>query len=983
MTGVRNPCRVRRRMRLLLSCCLALGPWAFAAAEDLPEPTVLRAWVEEMKRAERGPFARIRWFCRDGQVLPPEPSACREHGGGEQHGEWTERVQRLRAGGYHIATVYADLDLEALLAGPDPGEAFEQMQIEQFLIAADEGWILRKARYYRGAFQVESERRGAQRLLERLALEPRWAGPEFPVLRIGVGLLPHGADSAPVRAVRQLATDLAEQDSTFQALRTKLHGRLEPADAAAVRAHGAGTSAEAQFEALAEAIDRVFTPAPLAPALAALARRLAEQGLASATVFEALAARLDGPEPLARLQATAELMAAAREHLERLPSGRDRLRLLELSLAAEADYFATAGRVSRGADQASRRELIEWLRTGVTAAYGAGLLSARQRQALEPALAGLLEDAVPLERYKRALEDAARVPDWAGRRLRYHYGETVDRLRPLEPLAEQFLPDQLRGGTLAFHAAVVDRLLRDANALAGVRNELFGEDIGAGLRALNPGLARGVLLAAGPDTPAGAWRAEGIYLLPETLADLPPIAGILTGAEGNPLSHVQLLARNLGIPNVAVDAGPMQRLRAAVGRPVVLAVSAAGSVRLAEDGPAWDAVFGAEPRVAEGRIAPQADRLELTAVDPVPLRALSAADAGRIVGPKAARLGQLARHYPESVAPGLAIPFGAFRTLLERPMPGTGLTVFEWMRREYRALEQLAQGSAERARGTEALRARLAAWVSAQDPGEAFRARLREAMAAEFGPEAGYGVFVRSDTNVEDLPGFTGAGLNLTVPNVVGFEQVVQAITRVWASPFSARAFAWRQARMEAPEHVYPSVLLMRSVPSEKSGVLVTRDLESGDPGWLSIALNEGVGGAVEGQAAESLRVRLDTGEVRLLAEASAPRRRLLDPAGGLREEPASGASAVLAPAELDALLRLARELPQRYPPLLEASGRPAPADVEFAFVDGRLQLFQIRPFLDSARARASDYLAGLDRDLAGRLREVRVSMDAVAGGRP
>ena len=74
-------------------------------------------------------------------------------------------------------------------------------------------------------------------------------------------------------------------------------------------------------------------------------------------------------------------------------------------------------------------------------------------------------------------------------------------------------------------------------------------------------------------------------------------------------------------------------------------------------------------------------------------------------------------------------------------------------------------------------------------PSQQFRAKLEAAMIATFG-SADRGVFVRSDTNVEDLPGFTGAGLNLTLPNVVGFDALTAAISRVWASPFTARAFA-------------------------------------------------------------------------------------------------------------------------------------------------------------------------------------------------
>ena len=38
------------------------------------------------------------------------------------------------------------------------------------------------------------------------------------------------------------------------------------------------------------------------------------------------------------------------------------------------------------------------------------------------------------------------------------------------------------------------------------------------------------------------------------------------------------------------------------------------------------------------------------------------------------------------------------------------------------------------------------------------------------------------------------------------------------------------------------------------------------------------------------------------------------------------------------------------------------PADVEFAFLDGKLVLLQIRPFVESARARSASYLQRLDR---------------------
>ncbi|MDQ3776580.1 MAG: hypothetical protein M3461_20630 [Pseudomonadota bacterium] len=53
----------------------------------------------------------------------------------------------------------------------------------------------------------------------------------------------------------------------------------------------------------------------------------------------------------------------------------------------------------------------------------------------------------------------------------------------------------------------------------------------------------------------------------------------------------------------------------------------------------------------------------------------------------------------------------------------------------------------------------------------------------------------------------------------------------------------------------------------------------------------------------------------------------------------ASGAEAVLSPNEMQALRELAAGLPERFPPIVDAEGRPAPADIEFGFLKGRLVL--------------------------------------------
>jgi phosphoenolpyruvate synthase/pyruvate phosphate dikinase len=307
---------------------------------------------------------------------------------------------------------------------------------------------------------------------------------------------------------------------------------------------------------------------------------------------------------------------------------------------------------------------------------------------------------------------------------------------------------------------------------------------------------------------------------------------------------------------------------------------------------------------------------------------------------------------------------------LDQPFKNGKQTIFEWMEAEYAKIQAMAPGSAQRDEKMESLRKALEDTIRDVDFDDDFRRRLAAAMNAVFGPDGTYGVFVRSDTNVEDLPGFTGAGLNKTIPHVVGFENVLAAIPRVWASPFSKRAFAWRQSHMDLPQHVYASVLLLGSVSSEKSGVMVTRDIDTGEKGWLSVAVNEGVGGAVDGQAAESLRINVKTGDVRMLAQATAPWRRVLKPEGGVDKELVAGVEAVLKTNEIEQLINLAQELPQRYPSILDAGGNPAPADIEFGFINGKLQLFQIRPFLESIQARSNEYLNKLDKDMSSQLNQ-------------
>ncbi len=945
---------------------------------ELPDSGTLRLWIEDMKTSARGPFRRIRWFCKDGSVLPPTPYACADHGGGAQHGEWTDRVKQLRAAGYAVANIYADLDVGAFTAEANHPDMLNQMAIEQFLIAADNGWIYRKARYYRGALQEEDERKGTGLLLLELAQDPSWLKRRYLAFRTAAGYLGRSGDTKSIVEVRQLAGSLADQDAGFTLLRNKIHVRPDYSDAAAVREYmlqRQDSSLYAEYQRLAELIEAAYA----GPSAAQLLNSLAQRSEASVNLV-ALSRR--GAEALTvgstaeqRFVVTAELLSELRSAAAGETGAGLRLAIVAASHALENDHFVAATELRSIAAGVTRAQQLDWLGASIKATYGVGFISSRQRDELSAALSQLRgKVSVDLESYKRILQYLALLPAWSSRWQRFHFQSSLDKFISIEPLAVVFSQDQLRASPLFFFSQVLDDLLQDANTLAGVHHELLGENIGVGMRSLNPGLARGRLYSSAPKS-GEPFNPDGIYLLTATVSDLPPIAGILTAGEGNPLSHVQLLARNLGIPNVAVDESLIPRLRQWDGREVVLAVSSQGSVRLTDAADVASSILINDQAVSDLLIHPDLNKLDLDRKDFIALSSLRADDSGRSVGPKAAKLGELRHHFPEAVADGLAIPFGVFDQLLSQAYGETGLSVFQWMVQQYRRMDALPRGSEAYTNAMEGFRQQLQSWIENADPGDDFRISLRAAMEEVFGREGTYGVFVRSDTNVEDLPGFTGAGLNLTVANVVGFDNVLKAISRVWASPFTQRAYAWRQSRMARPEYVYPAVLLMRSVAVDKSGVLVTQDIESGDSGWFSVAVNEGVGGAVDGQAAESLRVHLNSGEVKLLAQATATSKKIINPLGGIEKLPVSDNEHILNNREIAVLIDFIKGLPERFPAIVDADGKPTPADIEFGFIDNKLVLFQIRPFLDSRRAHTNSYLRSLDSDMR-RLDQVTVKLD-------
>jgi len=980
---------------------------------------VARELLGRMKTNPRGPYRRIRWFCADGTVHPPRPYPCADRGGGVQHGQLSEEARRLAAMGYHVGQLLVEMEFEEFLDERNDHDRIREWVLQRYLERADDGWIFRRARYYRGSRQAEDEAAAGRSLLERLLSDPDWARDHFLLAMEATRAVPHGQGEDRLQRIRILATRAAERDSTFSRIRTKIHTTPDSGDIERVRSYlerrnGAagpnqegGDGRQAVARELLEAL-REYYRTDFAGRIASFSghppftsdgwpERLRRLERAASGGREEEPA---GEATTSRLQQLAGASARLRAEVQGSENGRHNLRRLDLNWILQRAIFREAtgvadprrggaGAVAAGDDEATRprtraddrstpHDLLRRYRALLAAAYGRGFYSRRSLQVMtETADSLLARDRLAATRYHDRIRYLARAPDWVHGAVNRAFGLPVRRYAPVEPAANDLPADLIRSSVALPLGRVADVLSDHGRREVGLSHRIGDRSGVLPLRGGQPGVAVGILEITEP----GEWRperlqADRIYVVPSDVRELPPVAGLLTPPGTSSLSHVQILARSLGIPTASAGPEAREEIARLAGDSVLYAVTPGGRVLLerldALDATGRELAAAARPSRA-GRLPPPPEPPELEDRRLLRLEELSVPGGDARVGPKALGLARLRRRFPDHVAETLVLPFGLFREHLAR----AGTTADGDLLEEIRSFRDsvVRAGRSGAALPETWIRGRLAHFRqrildTPLDP-ELVESLDERLVGWGLGVAGDAGVFVRSDTNVEDLPGFSGAGLNLTLPHRIRPESVRDGIRRVWASPFTWRAWRWRRRAFTRPVEVFVSVVLQRSVPVDASGVMVTSSLrpveepEGRTRAASRVAAAEGVGGAVEGEATELLELG-PGGRYVLLQPYHAPLRKFLDHEdGGLEWGPTTGSDRVLSETRIGRLRELTDAVRDRFEPSRDRTGVALPWDMEFGFRGDELWLFQIRPLAEGAAPAARSHLARLDERLA------------------
>jgi len=904
-----------------------------------------RVIVTAFKKDRRGPFYRIRWFCNDGTNHPPSPYPCGDRGGGRQHASLKAEIGELAKWYVDVGTILAGKSFDDLFDPARDHHRLKELVAEHYLEQVDDGWIYRRAYGYRGARQAEDEERAGQAFLKKALSQQTWARRRRFLATQLVEVMPHGAKSGAVSRIRSLSLLIAEDDARFQPLRAKIHSAPDARDLDAVRrflkTYNPIGEARDRIEELVALLEAEQGGGVLAERLPAFRKTLGDG--AAARHADRLAAALRDKDNEAVYAAGASVAREVARGIDESSDGAANLRAMDFLSALRATAFG----FSPDPNGKTRRRLLEELGHDFAYAYAEGLFSERQLRVIDAERKALLSQSErDAESYFSDITYLARAIEWARATAAREFGPVANRFARFEPKADGLVDHILRGSPALGMARRMDALYADAGREVGVSHHIFSETSGLAL-GLNPGTAEGILHFLDAGAESSGVDPNAIYVIPQTVSDLHPMAGVLTLDSGNALSHTQLLAASLGIPNAVISSDLLPQIRQYENKRIFYSVGPRGGVTLRQ------AAARSEAKIVRKMRLP-IENVDLARDSPRRLKDLTVEDAGVIVGPKAANLGRLTRMFPGRVAPGLAIPFGVFVAHASRRL-GEDSTRFDVQIRDaFAEARRLESNGASRAELAAFIYPKLAIFrerIRTMDLIPAFEQGLRRRLRETFGESGAYGVFIRSDTNAEDLPEFTGAGLNLSVANQVGEDAILQAIRNVWASPYTDRAYEWRSRAFENPEDVYPSVVVMRTVAADKSGVIATVNLLGGTPGEITVNVSEGISAVVDGGVAESLLLGPD-GSVRLLAQARLTYRKVVDPAGGLKVIPPTGAETLLDAGEIEQVREMVREVLEKYPKSFDQTGAALPFDIEFGFEGGDLRLFQIRPLV---RRGASD----------------------------
>jgi rifampicin phosphotransferase len=414
-----------------------------------------------------------------------------------------------------------------------------------------------------------------------------------------------------------------------------------------------------------------------------------------------------------------------------------------------------------------------------------------------------------------------------------------------------------------------------------------------------------------------------ILILKELPESIPPVRGVIVAKPSSPLSHINILAKGWDIPNLYIkDADKL--FKELDTKWISLDATLTNyKYKLADP---LDIDKGKTPldREAPANLAVKkiAGLREMRKKDSI------------IFGAKSANLGEMLNNtIPNIIVPdGFTVPFYWYDKFIK----DNGL---DKILRENLESNDFIHNPRYRKTKLEEFRQKI------QDGkfDEELKAEIIKKWKTQLG---GKPVFVRSSSNAEDLPDFSGAGLYSSVFNVTEDEKLIEAVKKVWASLWKFEAYEARMRNFVDQESVYMSALIQLGVDMDRGGVMITKDpFDNQNKGAVYISSVCGHNSAVVSNNGipEQVLVNPKTRATILMTLSNQKNSLRLDESGGVKEVPDKCANKqtkrVLSDAQVRILASIATKIKQVF-------GNKAEQDIEWGIMNSKIYVVQARPYI-------------------------------------
>ncbi len=414
-----------------------------------------------------------------------------------------------------------------------------------------------------------------------------------------------------------------------------------------------------------------------------------------------------------------------------------------------------------------------------------------------------------------------------------------------------------------------------------------------------------------------------IVVLKELPLSLPPVRGIIVAKPSTPLSHVNILAKGWGIPNVYIkDADKLFR--------------------------EYDTyVYKLDAKLTKYNLDPanlgdikekfkspdeQVPPVNLNIRKLTPLREMRKKDS-ITYGSKSANLGEMmnAKIVGVAVPDGFTVPFYWYDKFIKSN--GFDKQIDEFT------------GDNDFVHNPRLRRARLEKFRKEIQKGK-FDPKLRAEIIQRWRIQlSGRSVFVRSSSNSEDLPNFSGAGLYSSVPNVKTEAKLIEAVKKVWASLWNFDAYEARVRNYVSQTDVYMSALIQVGVNMDRGGVMITKDpFDEQNKNAVYISAVCGHNSKIPDNKGipEQILFNPKSNSVVVMTLSQQENALTFDENGDLKEQPDFCAEKGRVLSDLQA-----RNLAKAALNIKHAFGNQNTQDIEWGIMNGRIYIVQARPYLE------------------------------------